>query len=91
MCCMGSSDVFGGINTLNNTMGVGDLVPAGAHTLGNDFCQTQPGKRRQRRNITNISMKRPAPMPFVTPGTNDGFSSMGPRPLYVPSGNGKRR
>ena len=86
---MGSGDVFGGINTLNNTMGVGDMVPAGVNSLGNDFCQNPPTRKRSRSNITGISTKKAAPsMPFVTHGTNDGFSSMGPRPLIVPSPSG---
>ena len=91
--CMGSGDAFNGFgsnipgcsyNTPFNTMGVGDMVPAGVHTLGNDFRQNLP--KRSRKSITNISMKRPAQIPFVTPGSNDGFSSMGERPLFVPSG-----
>ena len=92
---MGSGDCFGGVgtpmNTPMNTLGVGDLVPSGQHTLGNDFCQ-QPVGRRHRKSITGIATKRQAPQtPFVTPGTNNGFSSMSPRPLYVPTGGPRRK
>ena len=67
MCCIGSGDCFGGVgspmNTPMNTLGVGDMVPAGQHTLGNDFCQ-QPSGRRQRKNITSIIM---SPRPLYVP------------------------
>ena len=91
MCGCGSGDCFNGFgtntpgcsyNTPMNTLGVGDLVSAGAKTLGNDFRQMPP--RRHRNAITGISAKRPAPIPFVTPGTNGPFPGM--RPLFVPHG-----
>ena len=95
MCCIGSGDCFGGVgtpmNTPMNTLGVGDFVPAGQHNLGNDFSQQPVVGRRQRKNITAIATKRQAQMPFVTPGTNNGFSSMTPRPLYVPTGGPRRK
>lgn len=94
-CGMGSGDCFGGnifggagsptYNNPFNTVGVGDLVPAGTHELGNDFRQMGIGrpKKGRKHQITNIATKRPAPQPFVTRGRNTGYD-MSPRPLIVP-------
>ena len=95
MCGCGSGDNFNGFgnntpgcsyNNPMNTLGVGDMVPAGKDTLGNDTRLYMP--KRKRDSITGISTKRQAPMPFVTPGTNTPFQGM--RPLYVPQGGSGR-
>lgn len=72
------------MNTPMNTLGVGDLVPAGAHTLGNDcYPWMNHGKTKKKSAVRGISTKRPAPTPFVTRGKNSGFD-MSERPLFVP-------
>ena len=93
----GSGDCFGGaggstMNTPMNTLGVGDLVPAGKDTLGNDcypWMDHRQNKRGRKSAVRSISTKRPAHQPFVTPGRNSGFD-MSTRPLVVPH-NTKRK
>lgn len=93
----GSGDCFGGawgptMNTPMNTLGVGDLVPAGKDTLGNDcypWMDHRQNKRSRKSAVRSISTKRPAHQPFVSPGRNSGFD-MSPRPLVVPH-NTKRK
>lgn len=87
---IGSGDCFGGTfgcyNTPMNTMGVGDLISAGTHELGNDFRQMGVGrmpKKSKKQQITRVQAKRPAMQPFVTHGRNSGYD-MSPRPLFVP-------
>ena len=80
------------MNTPMNTLGVGDLVPAGKDTLGNDcypWMDHRQNKRGRKSAVRSISTKRPAHQPFVTPGRNSGFD-MSPRPLVV-SHNTKRK
>ena len=93
MCCdggMGSGDgFFGGaggptMNTPMNTLGVGDLIPAGTHEMGNDC---YPWMNHGRKKIKNISTKKGTPVsrkPFVTPGVNTGYD-FSPRPMFVPT------
>lgn len=90
---IGSGDAFGGefggtggcYNTPYNTLGVGDLVPAGTHELGNDFRQMTMGwpVKKPRQNRKKNGNKRPSYRPFVSQGTSSGYD-MSPRPLFVP-------
>ncbi len=89
-----SGDAFGGAygcyNTPMNTVGVGDLVPAGIDKLGNDFRQmgiffNQQGKKNKKQNFQNRRKPASAPktQPFVSRGSNSGYD-MSPKPLFVP-------
>ena len=101
MCDMGgagfgSGDTgFGGaggptMNTPMNTVGVGDLIPAGKDTLGNDCYPWMDHRQKKKKSsIRSIATKRPAPTPFITKGKNSGFD-MSERPLFVPH-NPKRK
>ena len=82
MCDFYGGD-FGGAggcyNTPMNTMGLGDVVPAGTTEYGNDFKQMQFGKPATKKSAQYQNPKKSQPK--QTPGFD--FS---PRPLYVPFG-----
>ena len=82
MCdfCGGDFGGAGGCyNTPMNTLGVGDLVPAGTTEYGNDFKQMQFGKPASKRPAQYQNSKKNQPK------QNSGFDFT-PRPLYVPYG-----
>ncbi len=70
-------------NTLSNTMGVGDVVPATANSLGSGDLLNGFGNMK-------LAKKRPAPVanrntkPFVSQGSVSASDMMAPRPMYVP-------